>query len=348
MATVQRRPTVRQKKKRNDAKGNFRTDRNVTVKAFKPWFARHASRWRSTRHIAAHLQFPGMEFHEALTRVTYKRIFGVWPDLDDPRTISEKMCWLKINDRRAICGEITDKYRMRGYAERLGLAAMLNDLHGVWESAAEVDFHSLPDCYALKVTNGSAWNVIKRPGVPIDEESARRRLDRWMKTNMADHKGEWYYAASPARIIAEHYLDNGDGDIPDYKLFVFNGKTRIVQYCTGRYQNLRSIFMSPDWEPMPFSYKVFKPYGAPPPRPAELDQMIAASHRLAAGFPLVRVDFYVHQGRLLLGEMSLNPVGGYTVFRPEEWNLEIGDWLELPDAAELRNRPACPGAAFVA
>jgi len=61
---------------------------------FKAILARYASRWRSTRHIEAHLRFPGMDFHEALIRVTYKRIFGVWPDLENPRTISEKMCWL--------------------------------------------------------------------------------------------------------------------------------------------------------------------------------------------------------------------------------------------------------------
>ncbi|MCL5775957.1 hypothetical protein M1105_02940 [Limibaculum sp. FT325] len=63
--------------------------------------------------------------------------------------------------------------------------------------------------------------------------------------------------------------------------------------------------------------------------------MIAASRVLTQGFPLVRADFYVHRGRLLLGELSLNPVGGYTVFRPEEWNRRIGDWLELPDKAAL-------------
>jgi len=304
-------------------------------KALKRWMARHASGWRSTRHLEARLRFPGMDFHEALIRVTYKRVFGVLPDLETPRTISEKMCWLKINDRRPVCAEITDKYRMRGYAERLGLGHMLNDLHAVWGSAEAVDFRALPDAYALKVTNGSAWNVIKRPGVPIDEGAARRRLDLWMNTNMADHKGEWYYAASPSRIIAEHYLDNGGGDIPDYKLFVFNGETRFVQYCEGRYQNLRSIFMSPEWEPLPFSYKMFKPFGPPPERPAQLEEMIAAARVLTEGFPLVRVDFYVHGGRLLLGELSLNPVGGYTVFRPDDWNLRIGDWLDLPDMASL-------------
>lgn len=304
-------------------------------KDFKAFMARYVSGWQSSRHIEARLRFPGMDFHEALIRVTYKRIFGGWPDLQNPRTISEKMCWLKVNDKRPQNAVITDKYRLRGYAEQNGLGHLMNELHGVWDRADDVDFGALPDAYALKVTNGSAWNVIKAPGQAIDEEATRKRLDLWMKTDMSDHKGEWYYAASPSRIVAERYLDNGGGDIPDYKLFVLNGETRFIQYCETRYSGLRSIFMSPQWEPMPFTYAVFAPYGPPPPRPEALDEMIEAAKTLSQGFALLRADFYIHKGRLLLGELTLNPVGGYTFFTPDEWNEKIGDWLELPDKATL-------------
>lgn len=304
-------------------------------KDFKAFKARYASGWRSSRHIEAHLRFPNMDFHEALTRVTYKRKFGVWPDLETPRTISEKFCWLKINDRRPINAVVTDKYRMRGYIEECGLGHLLVGIHGVWESADAIDFRSLPDAYVLKVTNGSAWNVIKRPGIPINEAVARRRLDHWMNTNMADNKGEWYYGASPSRIIAERYLENDEGDMPDYKLYVFNGETRIIHYCGSRLDGLRRIFMTPEWQPQPFTWSVFGEFGPPPPKPAELDEMIDLARTLSQGFAMLRVDFYIHEGRLLIGELSLNPAGGYTVFAPKEWNTKIGDWLELPDKATL-------------
>ncbi|MGX0876072.1 hypothetical protein ACSSV4_000747 [Roseovarius sp. MBR-154] len=297
--------------------------------------ARHLSRWRTGRHVEAHLRFPGMAFHEALSRVTYRRLFGQWPDLDYPRTISEKLCWLKINDRRPINAVITDKYRMRGYAEALGLGHLLVDIHGVWDAADKVAFDALPDAYALKVTNGSSWNVIKRPGESIDVDAARRKLDRWMKTEMADNKGEWYYAASPPRIIAERYLENEAGDMPDYKLYVMNGETRIVHYCDSRFNGLRRIFMLPDWTPAPFTFPAFGEFGALPERPEALDEMVRLARILAQDFAMVRVDFYIHQGRLLLGELSLNPGGGYTMFKPDEWNLKIGDWLDLPDKASI-------------
>ncbi len=302
---------------------------------FKEFLARYASGLRSTRHIEARLRFPRMDFYEALTRVTYKKIFGVWPDLENPRTLSEKMCWLKINDKRPENTVITDKYRMRGYAESLGLGHLLNQLLGVWDSAAEIDFNSLPDAYALKISNGSAMNVIKAPAAPLDQAATRRQLDRWQSINMADHKGEWYYAHSPSRIIAERYLDNGGGDLWDYKLFVFNGETRFIQYCESRYSGIRSLFLSPEWEPMPFTYDRFAPFDPPPPKPDQLDEMLESARILSQGFALVRVDYYIHDNRLLLGEMSLNPVGGYTPFTPEEWHLKIGDWLELPDKAAI-------------
>lgn len=305
-------------------------------KALKRFMACHASRWRSTRHIEAHLRFPGMDFHEALSRVTYHRIFGVWPDLETPRTLSEKMCWLKRNDRRPENALVTDKWRMRGYVASLGLGHLLNGLHGVWDAADEIDFRQLPDAYALKVTNGSAWNIIKRPGVPLDERAARRRLDRWVRTDMSDHKGEWYYAASPSRIIAEHYLDNGEGFIADYKLFVFNGAVRVIQYFEARSGGPRLIFMSPDWTPMPFGYVGGTPFSPPPPRPSLLGEMREAAETLAAGFPLMRVDFHIHAGRLIVGELTLCPRGGYMPLWPDEWNRRLGDWLDL------RNAPAPP------
>ncbi|MEM7505399.1 MAG: ATP-grasp fold amidoligase family protein [Pseudomonadota bacterium] len=277
-----------------------------------------------------------MAFHEALTRVTYKRIFKVWPDLEEPRTISEKMCWLKVNDRRSINAVITDKWRMRDYAESCGFGHMLNEIIYVWDHPQEIDFDALPEAYVLKVSNGSAMNIIKKPGMTLDFALARRRLKRWVATDMADHKGEWYYSASPARILAETYLDTGEGDLPDYKFFVFNGQVRIIQFCEGRYQDLQSVFLDPDWRVLPFSYASFEPYERPLPEAPEcLDEMIQAARELAAGFPLLRVDFYIHQGRPVLGELSLNPVGGYIVFSPEHWNRTVGDWLELPAKADV-------------
>lgn len=302
----------------------------------KQYLARYASRWRSSRHVEAHLRFPGMGFHEALIRVTYRRIFGVWPDLEDPKTISEKMCWLKINDRRPINAVITDKWRMRAYVTEQGFGDMLNRIIGVWDDPAKIDFDALPDAYVLKISNGSAMNIIKKPGAALDLARARRLLRRWVATNMADHKGEWYYAASPSRILAETYLDNGFGDLPDYKFFVFNGEVRIIQFCEGRYENLQSVFLGPDWQMLPFSYASFKPYEGPlPAPPACLAEMTESACRLASGFPLLRVDFYTHRDRPVLGELSLNPVGGYTVFSPGEWNRTIGDWLTLPSGGAV-------------
>ena len=302
-------------------------------KAVKAFMARHASGWRSTRHVEARLRFPTMDFHEALTRVTYKRVFGTWPDLESPRTLSEKLCWLKIHDRRPVNAVITDKFRMRAHVERLGLGHHLNELHAVWDSVDDIDFRNMPDAYALKVTNGSSWNIIKRPGEEIDETTVRRKLQRWMNTRMSDHKGEWYYDASPSRIIAERYLDADEGQTPDYKLFVFNRAVRFVQYYAGRFTKPRVIFMSPEWESMPFSYKAYGDFGPPPPKPDALTEMISASEILSEGFPLIRADFFIWRDQLLLGELTLNPVGGYTAFRPEQWNRTIGSWLELPDKA---------------
>lgn len=313
---------------------NFMVSRKKEIKSI---LSRYFSRWRSSRHIEAHLRFPTMDFHEALTRTTYKRIFGVWPDLVNPTTISEKMCWLKINDKRPINGVVCDKWRVRSYAENLGYAEILPKLHIVHENVDDIDFSNLPSTYALKVSNGSSWNFIKGPKTVLDPKVMKSLLNRWVRTNWSDHKGEWYYQLSKPRILIEEYMDAGGGDLPDYKLFVFNGRVKIIQYCEARQSGLKSVFLNRDWEVFPFTYKNLSPFGKPPKRPETLKFMIDAAQKFGQDFPLLRVDFYIYEGKPVLGELSLNPVGGYMNFKPEKWNTTIGDWLKLPSADEFKN-----------
>jgi len=309
----------------------------INNKTFKSLLAYYLSRWRSTRHIKAHIQFPNMDFYEALTRTTYQKIFGAWPDIENPKSISEKMCWLKVHDKRAINGVVADKWRFRSYVEKFGYKEMLPKLLAVYENVDDIEFEKLPPSYALKVSNGSSWNIIKSPDTSLDPKNIKAQLKRWVTINWADHKGEWYYASSKPTILLEEYMDSGGGDLPDYKLFVFNGHVKIVQYCEGRQASLKSVFLTPDWEAHPFTYKKFSSFDGLPSKPSSLNQMIDVAEKLGEIFPLLRVDFYIWKDKPIIGELSLNPVGGYPNFEPVEWNEKIGDWLELPDAEVFKS-----------
>ena len=59
--------------------------------------------------------------------------------------------------------------------------------------------------------------------------------------------------------------------------------------------------------------------------------MLAAARTLSAGYPFMRVDFYVVSGRLLFGEITLYPGGGFEPFLPLAFDEEVGSWIRLPE-----------------
>jgi hypothetical protein len=70
--------------------------------------------------------------------------------------------------------------------------------------------------------------------------------------------------------------------------------------------------------------------------PTELVKMIEIAERLAKPFPFVRVDFYLVNGQIFLGEMTFYPGNGYNTYK-EEWDLKFGEWLDLNYDPTLSN-----------
>src|SRR5690606_16525430 len=51
----------------------------------------------------------------------YKRNFGVFPNLENPKTLNEKIIWLKLHDRTPLHTQCADKYEVRSYiSEKVG------------------------------------------------------------------------------------------------------------------------------------------------------------------------------------------------------------------------------------
>ena len=66
-------------------------------------------------------------------------------NLDNPRTFTEKMQYMKLTDHNPLYKEIADKYEVRKYvSERIG-EEYLTRLYGVYDKPDEIPFDKLPD-----------------------------------------------------------------------------------------------------------------------------------------------------------------------------------------------------------
>lgn len=59
--------------------------------------------------------------------------------------------------------------------------------------------------------------------------------------------------------------------------------------------------------------------------------MLEIAELLAKGFHHVRVDFYIlKDGSLIVGELTFTSASGTCLWKPEEWDLKLGNLIKLP------------------
>lgn len=253
--------------------------------------------------------------------------------LNPPLTFNEKLQWLKLYDRRPVYTQMADKYEMKAYVtSRIGEGYIVPTF-GVWEHFDEIDFGSLPDQFVLKCTHDSGGVVICRDKSQFNLAQTREKLESHLKRNYYYHTREWSYKDIKPRILAEQYMVDESGyELKDYKFMCFNGKVRCTFVCSqrGSKDGLCISVYDREWNILPFVRDESKS-PVETPRPSCYDRMVELAEILSDGIPFIRVDFYLVDGKLYIGELTLYPASGMKRFKPECWDRTLGDWIELPE-----------------
>jgi hypothetical protein len=126
-------------------------------------------------------------------------------------------------------------------------------------------------------------------------------------------------------------LDENGEPPKDYKIFCFNGEPKLVQVDIDRFNNHRKNFYTLDWRFVELEIKYPSDKSIEIPKPEALDEMIELSRLLSSDFPHVRVDFYYIKNKIIFGELTFFHGSGFGHFRPEEFEIEMGSWLQLPN-----------------
>lgn len=266
-----------------------------------------------------------------IIRLWYQNKTGRVLDLKNPKTYNEKIQWMKVYDRDPRKTLLADKLLVRDWVrEKIGESYLI-PLLGVYRTADEIDFDSLPNSFVLKANHGSGMNCIVRDKAEENLSNVRHRAQRWLATNYTFQNGyELHYIDIPRRLIAEKYMENPDGEMPDYKFWCFDGKCRIIAFMKNRKKGLKMAFFDTDWNKLPYYY-IGLPIEEQIPKPRNLKKMIEIAEKLAADFPHVRVDLYLlDDGEIKFGEMTFTSASGACCWNPPEADLWVGEMFKLP------------------
>ncbi len=267
-----------------------------------------------------------------------KIVMGKDLDLENPKTVCEKMNWLKIHDRNPRYTTLVDKYRVKELvADKIGKEHVIPVI-GMWTNVDDIDIEKLPEQFVLKCNHDSGSIVVCKNKQEFNWKKARKHLKQSLKLNYYALSREWPYKDVQKCIIAEPYIDSlGKKDSIEYKVTCCNGKVECVTICQGIAHSSFDVrtndHYTTDFEHMDW-YVNYKPAKVAPAKPEHWDQIIRFSEILAEGIPHLRVDFYVINGVLTFGECTFYSWGGFMNFCPPECDAEFGKYIQLPNNVE--------------
>jgi hypothetical protein len=277
-----------------------------------------------------------------MIQLQYRIKTGRRLNLKNPQRYSEKLQWYKLYYRTSLMTHCADKYSVREYIKSKGLESILNELYAVYNSANDINFDSLPEKFVIKTTNGSGTNIFCKEKSKFSFDEIKPLLNKWMSRDNFSAGREWAYKDITPRIIIEEYLEDNNNPydgINDYKFICFNGKARCIVFDVERFSDHKRNFYDTDWSFIDVSNE-YPNFGDCVSRPEGLEKMIRIVNTLAEDFPFVRVDLYWVNDKVYFGELTFYPSTGYVIFNPDDFDLILGKYFELPSKLKKEIRIA--------
>ena len=114
-------------------------------------------------------------------------------NIDNPKTLSEKLQWLKIYDSTYLKAFCADKITVRDYCkEKLGIDLCI-PLLKIYNKPEEIEWNILPNQFVIKCNHGSAMNIIIKEKKTVKKDNINKTLNKWLSIKYGDLSYELFY-----------------------------------------------------------------------------------------------------------------------------------------------------------
>lgn len=270
-----------------------------------------------------------------LEKKNFRKSLGYELNLENPVSFNQKICWKKLFDRNPLLPILADKYTMREHIVKvLGVDEanqIMIPLLVVTEDPETLDFDQLPNSFAVKSNHGSGNNILVQNKHEADRRAIIEKCKFWLKMRYGVRAHEWAYQNTPRKILVEVMLKNREGQVPpDYKFSMIHGKCAFIQVDCDRFGDFTRTLYDEKWNMINVEWK--RKQGRAVAKPAQLNKMIELAEKLSRDLDYIRIDFYVQDEKIFLGEMTNYPARGRGKFNPQSYDFELGTrWNFDPD-----------------
>lgn len=258
-------------------------------------------------------------------------------DINNPKSLNEKIQWIKMYDSTLIKSQLTDKWLAKEYIKSiLGEQYIIKTL-GVYENFEDIDFDKLPNKFVIKSTHGSGQIIIVKDKQTINKLEIKEKVSRWLSKNYAYSCGlEIHYGNIIPRIIIEEFEEGFNNDLYDYKFMCINGKVEFIWVDCNRFTNHTRNIYDANWNLLPIKYQHDNCKNKIP-RPKMLKQIIKLSEKLSKDFALVRCDYYIlPDDSIKFGELTFTSASGIDKWEPKTFDYKFGELLKLPKPSNFK------------
>lgn len=269
-------------------------------------------------------------FKEPL-KLWYNQIMHKPCNIDNPRTLTEKIQWLKVYDCTPLKTKCSDKIQLHDYVKEKLNKDICIPIIKTYDKVSDVDLTCLPNKFVIKANHGSGMNLIVKNKQTINSESLKSTLHKWLNTDYSFKFGyEFQYRDIQRKIFVEEYKENpGQSDLIDYKFYCFNGTPHFCQIITNRHSGEMISHYDMNWKYKPeYDQANFKSLSNLI-RPTKYTEMIDYARKLSEDFKFVRVDFYEIDNTVYLGELTFTPLSGVIKYKNLTTDAKLGDLLHL-------------------
>lgn len=270
------------------------------------------------------------------TKLRHKRFQGYDLNLENPKTLNEKMQWLKLNTyyKNPLVTQCSDKYAVRDYVKSKGLSNILNELYFAVDNVDDIDISNLPDKFVLKSNSGSTGNILVTDKSKFNLEDHKPYLDKLLKDKSYGPRNvEFSYDDIENKIIAEKYIEAESGKQPnDYKIFCSYGEPKFVYTASNRDGDETYYdYYTKDFEWIDVKAVRDNNSNGSIQKPSNWNEMLDIASKLSEDFPLVRVDLYSEFGKTIFGELTFLSASGCDKFDPIEYDWKFGAMFDISD-----------------
>lgn len=272
--------------------------------------------------------FPEMEVNRC-----YFKSYGKNCNLKNPKNLIEKVYWMELHSDTTLWTLCADKYRVREYIDEKGLIDYMPKLYGHWDNVSEIDFNTMPNSFVIKANNGCGTVRVINNKKECNIGKLKKELKRWLIIPYGWSNAQIHYTRIKPCILAEEVLSNdylsiSPESLVDFKVWCINGIPEYILVVFDRTEEDHKIeIFDTEWNYHPeFIKPRLRREESTFIKPACLEKMLELSKIISEPFSEIRVDFYVVNGKPVIGELTFTAGYGNCT---EEFYLKMGEQVDI-------------------